>query len=136
MKTALTLAALLLSNIAFADAVSLPKGSKALSTITPIVTNTAVMLADCPFGHTCPAHTTITLQFSLLGCVDTLGPVSYLARPSTDGGADLYVSGINIHNEMSERVDCRIAPPKYVYVTVEGAFFSKDEIRVHALDVK
>lgn len=125
---------------AFAKSFELPEGSLSLETFSLSyvqilkVEQIAGATNGCgPGAHPgmlCPAvmvppSTEITLGFTLMGCMDTLGPVS-VNHTELNGRQFLQVLAFNVRNEKSMLVDCRAAPVAEKTIKVLGTFEKSD----------
>jgi hypothetical protein len=69
----------------------------------------------CPDGMTCFVDgTMIDVKFTLNGCLDTLGPVTYDAVETDDGRLIVFVSALNVHHQDSKVTFCYVAPTEVV----------------------
>ncbi len=76
----------------------------------------------CPEGHLCLTDgILITIEFTLQGCIDQLGPVSYHAVQK-DGEVDLYVNAINVHDVKSNSMRCIKMPTKEYTIRLANYF--------------
>ncbi len=90
----------------------------------------------CPQGRICITDgTALTLEFSLLGCMDRLGPINYKIAPSSKNknSVDIFISALNIQNEKSENTRCLRMPTETYNLTLVDKFFEKEQIHVHFL---
>jgi hypothetical protein len=85
----------------------------------------------CPSGARCQPATQVTIEFTLLGCLDELGPVS-IASSQVDNNYTVYVSAINIHTEASTRARCS-RPKKVEYRFFARPFLNEEEIILEVL---
>ncbi|RLA63795.1 MAG: hypothetical protein DRQ88_06930 [Epsilonproteobacteria bacterium] len=98
---------LLISTSTFAGTVPLPEDATGLSPLDHV----EVLEIKSIFKEVCHKHCRLEefkrlkLRFTLYGCLDELGPVSYkLKHRSND--YFLYLSALNIHRRASETVRC------------------------------
>lgn len=84
----------------------------------------------CPEGMVCVTDgTVVTLRLTLNGCLDTLGPVSYLSNED-NSNLNLFVSAVNIIDEDSARVMCIRMPTVTKKISLINQF---GEVRLNVL---
>lgn len=88
---------------------------------TPIKGKVTAVRPLCPEGVTCFVNgTIIDLEFTLQGCQDQLGPVTYSAKSGNlaDQPLQLFVSAINLNDARSAHTACFVAPKEYRSLTL------------------
>lgn len=115
------------------DSSAFPTDAEWISMIKPELTSVVVKAPNCPPNAMCEPYSELTFSFTMSGCMDVLGQV-FTSRYYDDvNDKTVYeISGVNIHRELSNRVDC-IAAKVERKVIYDRAFLSKDDIIVHPL---
>jgi len=111
------------SSTIFANTVPLPPGATALSPLE----NVEVLEIKSEYKEICYKTCTIQefkklkLRFTLYGCMDELGPVSYKVkyRPSSNDYF-LYLSALNIHLRASETIRCFLPKTEITEIWVDS----------------
>ena len=126
---------IIFSTSLFANTVPLPPDATGLSPLE----NVEVLEIKSVFKEVCRKHCRLEefkklkLRFTLFGCLDDLGPVSYRLkyRPS---GHDyfLYLSALNIHRRASETVRCFLPKTEISEITV-GSQVNEDNLVISFL---
>lgn len=121
---ALALASVIFAPFANAEVASLGDKAVGLSQLKGEVVDVRAL---CPAGVTCIANgTVISLKFTLAGCFDTLGPVSYDVDASEEGKLKVYVSALNIHDKRSAAAFCYVAPTAHATITLISKYGTPD----------
>ena len=113
----------LTSTTVFANTVPLPTDATGLSPLQ----NVDVLEIKSIYKEVCRKHCRLEefkklkLRFTLYGCVDDLGPVSYKLkyRPSTHDYF-LYLNALNIHRRGSETIRCFLPKTALSEITVNS----------------
>jgi hypothetical protein len=125
IRNALVLTAAAIAPAALADTANVRIESGDLA-ITPIAGEVVGTRPLCPQGAACFVNgTVIDLSFTLLGCGDRLGPVTYTAKED-DGKISLFVSALDINTERSQRVFCFVAPTARATITLVNLYGTVD----------
>lgn len=86
----------------------------------------------CPINGG-PCNTELSIDFTLIGCMDRLGPVSYIVGPVVDDKLNIYVSAINIATELSTRVRCFAPEVVNHKINFLHKYVPRDNIIIHYL---
>ena len=114
---------LIFSTTSFANTLPLPPGATALSPLEHL----EVLEIKKEYKEICyktciiQEFKKIKLRFTLYGCMDELGPVSYKVKyRSSSDDYFLYLSAINIHMKASETVRCFLPKTEVADIWVDS----------------
>ncbi|WP_408095883.1 hypothetical protein ACJVC5_12640 [Peredibacter sp. HCB2-198] len=119
MKTLLLILSLLISqSILAASKVPIKKGDLSISQAKGEILSVKEICPRIPGRVTCMAiGSVVEVEVALQGCMDRLG--GYFTHfEVVDGKGKLYLSAVNISNEVSRRVMCVKAPTENITVHV------------------
>jgi len=108
-------------------------GDLALSPISGQISSVDHLACIALAGRNCPATTLVTVKFVLFGCVDRLGPVAYKAVPRGNGDVDVYMSALNVHTDLSTRVNCIRATEAEQTILLATEYYEIENIHIHYL---
>ena len=111
------------------DKIVVPAATTSFSTIAPIeITNVQPM---CPNGEKCLVNGTEVTIVAHLGCVDTLGPVTYSAEQNTsDSKLQLAVSAVNMVHKNSANTQCFAENTETTKITLINQFVDSSDINL------
>ncbi|MES2802494.1 MAG: hypothetical protein V4654_08390 [Bdellovibrionota bacterium] len=131
MKTLLASAVFAFSTIATAATYELPKKSTNLSLLTEGKVSVVTHMPNCPKTAMCEPTAILKIQFTLNGCMDTLGPVTINQVGYTaDGKMKFVVTAYNTANEASTYTKCFRAPIGVATQVIGMGLFSQDSVEV------
>jgi hypothetical protein len=70
----------------------------------------------------------VLIELPLGGCLDRLGPVTYVAKQVSKGKVELFVSAINIASSDSYAAFCVAMPSQIIEITLPN-YFGKVELK-------
>lgn len=104
--------------------------------LTPLKGRLYSIQSLCPKGARCLVDgTVVKIEFTLLGCQDRLGPVSYEVLHRDNKTVDIVVNAVNIENEKSDRVYCYLKPTHILNLSMVNKFYRSSDIKIHYLQV-
>lgn len=130
MKT--LLASLVFAFTATATATTqLPKNSTGLTLLTDGQVTVESYMPKCPKPAMCEAAAVLKIQFTLNGCMDTLGPVTIKETGLTENGKKKFVvTAYNVNNEASTYTKCIRAPIGIAKKIIGMGFLGNDSVEV------
>lgn len=131
MKILLASAVLVFSAIASATTYELPKNSTSLSLLIDGKVSVITQMSSCSKPAPCEISAILKIQFTLNGCMDTLGPVTINQVGTTaDGKMKFVVTAYNTANEASKHTQCFRAPIGVATQVISSDFLSNDSVEV------
>lgn len=118
MKTLFLLLSLMLSQSIFAAKVPIQKGDLNLSQAEAQIISVKEICPKVPGRATCMAiGSVVEVEIALQGCMDRLG--GYFTHfEVVDGKGKIFLSAVNISNEVSRRVMCVKAPTEHITIQI------------------
>lgn len=131
MKTILVSVILALSTVASASTLTLPEKSTGLTLLSKGEVSVESYMPNCPKPAMCEPAAILTIKFTLNGCMDKLGPVTFSHVGYTaDGKKKIVVTAYNINNEASTYTKCFRAPVGVAKQVIGMGFLSNDSVAV------
>ena len=118
MKTLILLISLIASQSIYAARVPIQKGDLNLSQAEGQIISVKEICPTVPGRATCMAiGSVVEVEIALQGCMDRLG--GYFTHfEVVDGKGKLFLSAVNISNEVSRRVMCVKAPTEHITIQI------------------
>ncbi len=131
MKSLLASAVLVFSTMASAAHVTLKEGDKALTLLTEGKVTVESYMPKCPKPAMCEAAAILKIQFTLGGCMDTLGPVTinYVGQ-TAEGKMKYVVTAYEVNNVASTYTKCIRAPLGIATKVIGMGFLGNDSVEV------
>lgn len=106
-------------------------GSYPITDLKSVVVSTQV--PRCPEGAMCDPFSVATVTVGLNGCLDNLGPVTYLQENTSEGKRRLMVSALGITDSRSERTRCFVQNTASFKINLGLGFWTNEGVVVDFL---
>lgn len=131
MKSLLVAVVLLTTTVASAVTTALPEKSTGLTLLSKGEVTVESYMPNCPKPAMCEPAAILTVKFTLSGCMDKLGPVTFSHVGYTaDGKKKILVTAYNINNEASTYTKCFRAPIGVAKQVIGIGFLGTDSVEV------